>query len=86
MTETEKAVKGATEPAGLVNLGNTCYMNATVQCLRTMPELRESMRHVLPGGGQERASENFTATLNLSLDALDRYLLPLHISLLILLH
>lgn len=31
-------------PAGLTNLGNTCYMNATVQCLHTVPELREALR------------------------------------------
>ena len=30
-------------PAGLQNLGNTCYLNATVQCLKTVPELRNAL-------------------------------------------
>lgn len=31
-------------PTGLTNLGNTCYMSATVQCLRIVPELREALK------------------------------------------
>lgn len=43
MNESELAV-ALDLPTGLINLGNTCYMSATVQCLKTVPELREALK------------------------------------------
>jgi ubiquitin carboxyl-terminal hydrolase 14 len=48
LTEAEAArMEGAT-PAGLVNLGNTCYLNSTIQILRAMPELRSELADYKP--------------------------------------
>ncbi|KAH7283816.1 hypothetical protein KP509_34G025000 [Ceratopteris richardii] len=33
--------------AGLLNLGNTCYMNSTVQCLHSIPELKSSLQKLI---------------------------------------
>jgi ubiquitin carboxyl-terminal hydrolase 14 len=68
MTEQQKAEKGTVNPAGLNNLGNTCYMNSTIECFRHMPEVREAFERVSPTG----PAQNFTAALRETFNILDR--------------
>lgn len=41
----EEVAKVAADPSGLVNLGNTCYLNSVVQCLRKVPYLRHALNY-----------------------------------------
>ncbi|KAL2209324.1 ubiquitin carboxyl-terminal hydrolase [Sarocladium strictum] len=48
MTEAEQAQQVGATPAGLVNLGNTCYLNSTLQTLKAIPELQTALKTYKP--------------------------------------
>ncbi|KAL7938387.1 ubiquitin carboxyl-terminal hydrolase 14 [Trichoderma chlorosporum] len=62
MTEAEQAQQAGATPAGLVNLGNTCYLNSTLQTLRSIPELQTALTTYTPLAGTARA--DLTAQLS----------------------
>ena len=59
--------------SGVANLGNTCYMNSILECVRFMPDLRSA----LPVGMSSDDRVVLSSDLRATLDGLDRYLVAI---------
>ncbi|KAF6138212.1 hypothetical protein GIB67_011052 [Kingdonia uniflora] len=73
----EEQVVAVGHTAGLFNLGNTCYMNSTLQCLHSVPELKSALLKY-PGRANEldQTSHLLTVATRDLFNELDRNVKP----------
>ena len=57
----EQLKTGAVVPMGFKNLGNTCYMNATLQCFRAMESMRSALERIVPGSPGTITSRRYSS-------------------------
>ena len=70
MPAIEVAAMGTDNPGGLSNLGNTCYLNSTLQCMKAIPEFSSSLK--LYNGAGVPAEDSFVMAMRAIISELER--------------
>jgi ubiquitin carboxyl-terminal hydrolase 14 len=65
MTEAEAAQQVGATPAGLQNLGNTCYLNSTLQVIKSVPELQDELLKYTPAPAEAGTRGNTLGDLSM---------------------